>query len=197
MISVYVSLRDVPHSGQRAHAHGLLAECLRAAEAEYVFEQTPLVLGERGKPSLAGRPDIHYNLSHANGVCACLADVSECGIDCECVREYRPRVAQKVFSAEEQAALAAADESARDMYFFRLWTLKEAYVKALGVGIGFPMDTVSFSFEGDRIISSAAGYSFAQFIINGSAVVSVCTEAQIEQRVKRIETAEEKIVIEV
>ncbi len=197
MISVYVSLESVPHGEQRRHAHGLLTECLAAAGAEYAFEKTPLILGEQGKPSLAERPDIFYNLSHAEGVCACFANRDECGIDCECVREYRPRVARKVFSADELAALEAAAEGERDMLFFRIWTLKEAFVKAIGRGIGYPMNTVSFVFSGDEISSNAAGWRFAQFIINETAVVSVCTKEKIRQKQTKIETQNKRLILNI
>ena len=195
MTDVYVSLADLPHTEQRRHAHGLLAECLKAAGAEYVFEQTPLTLGEHGKPSLVSRPDIHYNLSHANGVCACLADADECGIDCESIRQYKPRVAERVFSAEEQAALAALPEDGRDMYFFRIWTLKEAYVKAIGVGISYPMNTVSFTLTDEDIFTNVRDWHFAQFIINGRAVVSVCTKQAAKQKVTQVEMRELRTVL--
>jgi 4'-phosphopantetheinyl transferase len=195
MIDVYVSLEAVPFKEQRPHAHGLLAECLKAAGAEYVFGETPLTKGEHGKPSLVSRPDIHYNLSHANGVCACVADRDECGIDCETVRPYRPRVTQRVFSAEEQAVLAALPEGERDMYFFRIWTLKEAFVKAIGVGVSYPMKTVSFDLSGGAISANAGDWRFAQFIINETAVVSVCSKAVTEQKTERITTREEHLIL--
>ena len=84
MISIYVSLGTVPHAEERPRAHALLAECLMAAGADYVFGQTPLTLGEHGKPSLADRPDIHYNLSHAKGIRACMTAPDECGIEDGC-----------------------------------------------------------------------------------------------------------------
>ena len=197
MISVYVSLGIVPHAEERPRAHALLAECLKAAGADYVFGQTPLTLGKHGKPSLADRPDIHYNLSHAKGIRACMTAPDECGIDCESVRKYKPRVAERVFSHEEQALLAAAPEAERDMLFFRLWTLKEAYVKAIGVGIGFPMNKVSFTLSGGGISSNVPNWHFAQFIINGTAIVSLCTSSQIDQTVTRLDTENDLLVLNV
>ena len=55
-----------------------------------------------GKPSLALFPDIHYNISHAEGIAACIVSDFECGIDCERVREYRPNVMKRAFSEKER-----------------------------------------------------------------------------------------------
>lgn len=67
--------------------------------------------------------------------------------------------------------LAAAEEP--DLLFTRLWTLKEAYVKAIGIGISYPLREVSFSFSGDRILSSKPEASFAQLLLPGH-ILSVC-----------------------
>jgi 4'-phosphopantetheinyl transferase len=102
-----------------------------------------------------------------------------------------------VFSADELAALEAAAEGERDMLFFRIWTLKEAFVKAIGTGIGYPMNTISFAFSGDEISSNADGWRFAQFIINETAVVSLCTKAEIWQQLKRIETQNKRLILNI
>ena len=195
MRSVYISLGTHPHTEQRQAAHALLSECLAAAGAEYTYGLTPLTLGEHGKPSLAARPDIHYNLSHAKGVCACMTDADECGIDCECVREHKPRVAARVFSPAELETLAALPEHERDMFFFRIWTLKEAFVKAVGVGISYPMNTLSFTLAPDSITSDLPGWHFAQLIINNSAIVSLCTRSPVAHPLRTISTTDPKLIV--
>ena len=180
---IAVSLEKIPHSEQSAHAHALLAECLGRSGFEYVRGVTPMTYGKFGKPSLAERPGIHFNLSHGEGVTACIVSDSECGIDCECVRPCRMRVAKRAFSAREQALLESAEGDGRDMLFFRIWTLKEAYVKALGTGISYPMNSVTIIPSGSGIVSDAEGWYFMQYIINGSAVVSVCVNKPIPQTV--------------
>lgn len=173
-----ISIMDVDKKNQHSHAHNLLRECLKPYNISY-GENTPVSFGEHGKPYLAERPDIHYNLSHADGIAACIVSDRECGIDCENVRKYRPHAAKRVFSDSEQALLANVEESERDLLFFRLWTLKEAFVKAIGVGVSYPMKTVEFSFNGSEIVCSEHGYSFRQYIIrNGSYIVSVCEKTR-------------------
>lgn len=174
-----ISLKEVPKKEQRSHAHNLLRECLRTRRIEYITDETPVVRGEHGKPSLAEHPEIKYNMSHADGIAVCLVSDRECGVDCEGVRPYRPNVVRRSFSESEKRLIENADENQRDLLFFRLWTLKEAYVKAIGIGISYPLNTVEFSFSDNSITSSVTGYRFRQYILkNGRFIVSVCEKIQ-------------------
>ncbi len=169
-----ISLMELEHKEYHSHAHKLLRECLKTYRIDY-NEDTPVVKNDMGKPSLAEHPDIHYNISHAKGISACIVSDRECGIDCEQVRQYRPNVAKRAFSESEQELLESLPESERDMMFTRLWTLKESYVKAIGTGISYPLNTVGFAFSGDEIIADKDECRFRQYLINGGKyVVSVC-----------------------
>jgi 4'-phosphopantetheinyl transferase len=171
MKMLMVSLIQLDKKEQHSHAHKLLRECLRP----YDLQDTPLVYGSHGKPALAGYTPLHFNLSHADGIAACIVSDKECGIDCERVREYRPNVARRVFTAAEQAMLEAAPESERGLLFFRIWTLKEALAKADGAGLSYPMRSAGFSFDGSSISCTAGGFRFRQYILRGGGyVVSVC-----------------------
>lgn len=171
-----ISIMDIDKKRQHSHAHALLRECLRYRDIAYT-EDTPTVRGDLGKPSLAEHPEVHYNLSHANGIAACIVSDRECGIDCEQVREYRPNVLKRAFSERERQLIEDTPPEQRDLMFFRLWTLKEAYVKAIGVGISYPLAEAEFSFDGNRIVTDIGGYSFRQYLIrDGRFVVSVCEQ---------------------
>ena len=102
---IMVSLMELDVKSQHTHAHALLRECLKKRNIRY-DEGTPLVKGRLGKPSLAEHPDVHFNLSHAKGIAACVVSDSVCGIDCEAVRPYRENVVRRAFSEEEQQLLA-------------------------------------------------------------------------------------------
>ena len=141
---------------------------------DYVMGVTPVTLGEHGKPSLAEHPEVHYNISHADGIAAVTVSEFECGVDCERIRAYRPSVLGRCFGEDERRAVEAAPESERNLMFFRLWTLKEAYVKALGRGLSFPLRQAEFAFEGDEILTGLSGCAFTQYVVNGEFAVSVC-----------------------
>lgn len=178
---------DAPKKEHHALAHGLLQEKLPeyAASCNIMIGSTALAFGKNGKPALAEHPEIRFNLSHCEGLAVCLFSPYECGADCENIRKFKQRTAERVCSPEELAMLA--DTQDKDVLFTRLWTLKEAYVKAIGIGISYPLREVSFTFEGEKIIPSKQDASFMQFLLRGH-VVSVCALGKMpEQRVITIE----------
>ena len=171
---IIISLKKVPKKEQGDHAHLLLKTCLEKKGISYERNKTPVTRNSHGKPSLTEFPDIHYNLSHADGITACMLSDGECGIDCENIRDYRPNVIKRAFSESEKILIENTPEDEKNLLFFKLWTLKESYVKAIGIGISYPLNTVEFSFDGNKIISNMTDYFFKQYIIKNSYVVSVC-----------------------
>lgn len=171
---LFISTERVLRSEQHLCAQTLLSRALRERGIEYVPEITPLSFGEHGKPFLAEYPDTRFNLSHADGITAVMVSKNECGVDCEKLRPFDLRVMRRVCSESEQHAISSDSELERDLIFFRLWTLKEAYVKALGTGFSFPLKNAEFSFDGDNILTALTDCNFTQYIINGGFIVSVC-----------------------
>lgn len=169
-----ISLIELNKKEQHTHAHKLLRECLKRFGVNY-SESTPIIKGKHGKPSLAEHPEIQYNLSHGDGIAACIVGEKECGIDCERVRTYHVNVVKRVFSEAEKALIENMEESEKDLLFFRLWTLKESYIKALGTGLSYPLTKAEFILDGDEIFVHPEGFRFRQYILqNGKFVVSVC-----------------------
>ena len=79
---------------------------------------------------------------------------------------------KRVFSDSEMEMLEKSDD--KDLLCFRLWTLKESYVKAIGIGVSYPLKNISFSFENGRIISNVENCVFNQTVIGGKYIVSLC-----------------------
>lgn len=175
---ILISIKQIPKREQHAHAHLLLSRCLKESGVDYASDETPVVLGEHGKPSLAEYPALHYNISHADGIAAAMVSAQECGIDCECLRTYDPRIMKRAFSEKERNVVENASAGERELLFFSLWTLKEAYVKALGKGLVFPLRKAEFTFDGDMILTNLTGCTFVRYIINRRAVVSACVLAE-------------------
>ncbi len=171
-----ISINDIPKTEQHTHAHKLLRECLKPYNIGY-SENTVIIKNKYGKPSLAENQKIKYNISHADGISACIVTCKECGIDCENVRKFRPNVMKRAFSESETELVLSASEAERDLLFFRLWTLKEAYIKAIGMGLSYPMKKACFTFENNVINSNIQGYKFRQYILhNKKFIVSVAIE---------------------
>lgn len=102
-------------------------------------EQLAFSIGRNGKPSLSGIAGCSFNLSHSQQIAyLAIAERGEIGIDVEVRRAVPDAVAlgKMVFTGAELASLVAETAAAVERRFLRCWTRKEAYVKALGVGIG-------------------------------------------------------------
>jgi 4'-phosphopantetheinyl transferase len=108
--------------------------------------------GFRGKPRLVDPPvDLRFNLSHA-GERALIAVAlgREVGVDIEQTRAIDAlALATRFFAAGETAALRALPESEQPAAFLRCWTRKEAFIKALGDGLHFPLSQFEVSLVPD------------------------------------------------
>ena len=113
--------------------------------------------GKRGRPEIANPdiPPVRFNLTHTAGLAACVVALGqECGIDAEKITErHNPlNVARRMFSEAEYAQLKTLRDREQLEYFFSRWTLREAYVKAKGIGISFPTRKLTFTVESDDSI---------------------------------------------
>ena len=125
---------------------GYLGTAPEAVRFEYGAREKPR-LAEPGSTSGSG---VEFNLSHSSEMALVAVTVGpEVGIDVEAVRPMEDALAisERFFSAAERVVLAACPESERDEAFFRCWTRKEAYVKAVGDGIALGLDRFDVSLE--------------------------------------------------
>jgi phosphopantetheinyl transferase len=106
-----------------------------------------------GKPWIESddpRQRLSFSLAHTRGCVACaITPAARLGVDVERVeRASNPHdVADRFFSDEESAALRACPSDARPIRFVELWTLKEAFLKAVGTGLAGSLRAVSFRFD--------------------------------------------------
>ena len=107
---------------------------------------------EHGKPFFKNAPDVHFSISHSSSKVAVAFSDREVGCDIEEVAEIDLAVAERFFSpAEYEAIMQKEGSDVRLKEFFRYWTLKESYMKAIGMGMSLPPNSFTLS-EG------AAGY---------------------------------------
>ncbi len=145
----------------RGQTRAILGRCLGADPAVLEF-----TYGPRGKPALGGpwtHAGWHFNLAHS-GDLALLAVTRSgpVGIDLERIRRVTDanRLVSRFFSPREDAAFQALAEDQKPAAFLRLWTRKEAWLKAIGEGIAESLDQVEVSFlpgEPARLLSVPGG----------------------------------------
>ncbi len=156
--------RSPLHGERYTVAHGRL-RLLLAQLLEREPRQIDFTAGADGKPELAGAAasaGLHFNLSHSGALG--LVGWSwrrDIGVDVEVWRTMSDEAAlvQRYFSEVEAAAWNALPQALRHEAFFNLWTRKEAYVKALGCGLGLPLHSFDVSHEsgaGARLLRTSA-----------------------------------------
>jgi 4'-phosphopantetheinyl transferase len=154
-------MREVDrHAYLTAHA---LQRLVLAGYTGVAPEQLRFQRGARGKPHPVLAPPhdtLSCNLSHTSGLVGCMVTRGRaCGLDIETVRSMDDMdgVADIVCSPAERALLDRLPTAERDRYFFSLWTLKEAYVKATGEGIGIDLTRVSFTLGAGAVACRLGG----------------------------------------
>jgi 4'-phosphopantetheinyl transferase len=105
--------------------------------------------GPQGKPQLGNAQfgtGLRFNISHSGDVALfAFALEREVGVDVEVLRtiDDAAQLARRFFSPDEAAQLEREPASNRSAAFLRLWTCKEACVKAFGAGLTFPLDCIA------------------------------------------------------
>jgi len=127
---------------------------LRGILGQYLHvrpEQLRFSYGPHGKPAIAPECEgggIRFNMSDSSGLAVfAVTRGREIGIDLERMRPDVPceELARRYFAAAEVSEFLGLPESQRQEGFFNCWTRKEAYLKAIGRGLSFPLRNVVVS----------------------------------------------------
>jgi 4'-phosphopantetheinyl transferase len=128
----------------------LLAGYLRIPATEIRFEYLP-----GGKPQLAAEQNplaLQFNVSHsANMALIAVGSENRLGVDIERIHDDidTTSLAERFFSLRERAGLQTLPDHLRVPGFFACWTRKEAFLKATGDGLSFPLADFSVSTHPD------------------------------------------------
>lgn len=130
-----------------AHAakRRVLAQYLNQAPTEIQF-----LTGEHDKPYLPQHAGIHFNISHSHrGFLLGISAEQELGVDIEYHKPGVPviELAQRFFAQSEYESLIALPEKDQLNGFYRIWTRKEAFIKATGQGLSFGLSNFSVSLQ--------------------------------------------------
>jgi 4'-phosphopantetheinyl transferase len=133
----------------RAMARVLVGRALELSPADWTWSEGP-----RGRPQIADPvTTLRFNLAHSAGLVVCgLATGRDVGVDVEDLdrRQADPAVIRRYCSPAEADDILGRGDAWHER-FLEYWTLKEAYLKARGLGIAVPLADVSFSLEPEPI----------------------------------------------
>lgn len=137
------------HRHEYLVAHALLRSCL-SRYADVHPREWQFSTNAYGRPEIhveQGVTPLRFNLSHTDGLVACAVTRSaDVGVDVE--KTMRQGDLEKIatinFAPQELEELGHLGGMAWRDHFFDLWTLKEAYIKARGLGLSLPLQQFAF-----------------------------------------------------
>jgi phosphopantetheine--protein transferase-like protein len=164
-------------------------------------ERKPLYrYGENGKPYLLNYPDLFFNLSHSKDVVVCVLSGQEIGVDVQKHVKVKENLAHRFFTAEEDAFLDTLKQEDGSIgkdyaeWFFRLWSIKESYIKYTGKGMKQGLDTFEILYGEGKITDKETGdVAYFQEIVPAHMKeysCSVCMKTKEEIKVVRVEIPE-------
>ncbi|MCP1187364.1 4'-phosphopantetheinyl transferase superfamily protein [Paenibacillus sp. 1781tsa1] len=131
-----------------------------------------------GKPSLSHHSDVPFNVSHSGDWIALISGgADELGVDVEKIAPIDMQIAERFFSPTESQFLAAVPVDRRLETFYRLWTLKESYIKAVGMGLSIPLDSFAILPDEGGVwhCEQAAEYRFHSHRLDEGHMLAACS----------------------
>lgn len=126
---------------------------------------------KNGKPCLTDYPDLYVNLSHSGDYAVCAVNDTPVGVDIQRLRECDMKMANRFFTSKEAEFINSAFD--KNFAFFKIWTRKESFVKAIGTGITIPLN--SFSVLQDTFEYQNKSYQFKEYYVSQkNYILSVC-----------------------
>lgn len=161
---------------KKASRYANHADLLRSLCVEYLLNQmirknhpdypTPVTLmyDEKGKPHLKnkdGSESIFISLSHSGDYVACMLDSVPCGIDIEiCKEKHFKKIASRICTDNELPYIKSISD------FYNIWTLKEAVLKATGMGLSLDMRSFEIGETESRYETYAADKKYSGQVVS-------------------------------
>lgn len=144
------------------------------------FEDIIFKKNINGKPYIDNIKGFHFNISHSGKWVVCAISDALIGIDIEKIKETNFKVAKRFFSEEEYIDLSNKESVSKTEYFYDIWTLKEAYLKAIGTGLTVPLRSFTLKKENKDICIKTKdkdyNWNFNQYEIDKDYKLSLCAE---------------------
>jgi 4'-phosphopantetheinyl transferase len=168
----------------RALVRTVLSRYARVRPQDWTF-----ACGPKGRPAIAtpqASPPLEFNISHAGDlVLLGVTSGRALGIDTEnlAARTVDVEGLDRYFTPQERASLLALPPAGRRRRFFELWTLKESYLKARGLGLAIGLDTFRFELPGESGLTlhmqpglgdCPRGWRLWQLELRGGYLAAVC-----------------------
>jgi len=197
---------DRYHFAEDRHA-GLLTRamvrCLLSRYAAVTPSHWRFQTNQYGRPEIA-EPEfanaLRFNVAHTKGMIVVLISKErEVGVDVECLPYHGPclQLASRFFSAAEVSVLRSLTPAERSLRFIQYWTLKEAFLKARGMGLAAPLNQFAFDIGEDStknieinfdpsLTEDPERWHFRLDTIGENHVVATAIERNFDERIKTL-----------
>ncbi|MDR0364181.1 MAG: 4'-phosphopantetheinyl transferase superfamily protein [Bacteroidales bacterium] len=156
---------------------------MEASERFHVHPSGVVVAAhEKGKPYYGDFPELEFNLTHGGDVIiAAFSENRAVGVDVEALtRKANLEIAKRYFTLSEATFIESLSENDQRRAFLRFWTIKEAYLKMIGVGLTRPLDSFEIQYNEECIsIYDNEVLQLCDVVQNesdGKHIVTVCVE---------------------
>ena len=150
-----------------------------ARRAGVAPDDVTVVVEPSGRPVLAAPLNgFSVSISHSGSIVVVGVANRPLGVDVEWVRhsERFPQVAARVCSPRELRRIGRLEEPARERAFLTVWSRKEAYGKAIGRGIAFPMRSVTVGPAGSHVSGGDGGWRVSDLDVDPAYVAAVVAQ---------------------
>nr|WP_179879745.1 4'-phosphopantetheinyl transferase superfamily protein [Bacillus cereus] len=159
------------------------------------FNELNFAYNDFGKPYLKNDQNVHFNLSHSGDFVVACIDKSKVGIDIEKIDNIPIDDITNIFYQNEINYIKNNDGNTTNLErFFRIWTLKESFLKYLGKGLSFGLKAIMFNIAEsgawhkiDYKVLKKIGHEkchFNQMNLTNDYIVSVCREYESQEKLK-------------
>jgi len=145
---------------------------------DIIIEKSP-----RGKPFLINFKNIDFNITHSGDWVACAIDSNDIGIDIEQIKDIDLTDYKEILTSEETDYINGKLEN-----FYQIWTLKESFLKALGLGVYKPLSSFKIQpydkhyarvFQDDNCQKQ---WYFYNFNLDEQHSCSICSQSEISEK---------------
>lgn len=105
---------------------------------------------EGGKPIWPGKEEIHFNLSHSGDYACCAVADQPVGVDIQVCDGLRSALAKRFFTEKDNQRLRECSGQEQENLFYRLWSIKESYIKLTGKGMSQGLSSFEICWDQEK-----------------------------------------------
>lgn len=179
---------------QHLVTRALIRETLSRYESTVAPQDWRFELNQHGKPAIANplSQPLFFNLSHTQNLAAlAVTRIANVGVDVEKIKQVEQvrGLAERCFADSEIRYVFSGDKTEIMWRFFKLWTLKESYIKARGCGLSLSLQSVTFAPTAQPLVvdfdplhdDRASDWSFRHWQVGSEHLLSLAVNVELSQ----------------